>query len=111
VAGTRLPVDGAHPEAGTKVKVLLRPEASRSRPIAEGTATDLRARGIVRIATFLGSTTRLTLRLADGTEVKADLPSHRAAEFPAGSNARLVPAPRPVLVVDAAAEREDVAEG
>ena len=97
VAGTRLPVDGEHPAPGTKVKVLLRPEALEVAAASqEGTAA---AAGIVRIATFLGSTTRLTLQLADGTEVKADLPSHRAAEFPAGSPVALVPSPRPVLVL------------
>jgi putative spermidine/putrescine transport system ATP-binding protein len=96
VAGTRLPVDGGHPIPGTKVKVLLRPEAVEVRAAAEGTEA---AAGIVRIATFLGSTTRLTLRLADGTEVKSDLPSHRAAEFPAGTPVALVPSPRPVLVL------------
>ena len=96
VAGTRLPVDGEHPAAGTKVKVLLRPEALEVTTAVEGTAD---AAGIVRIATFLGSTTRLTLQLADGTEVKSDLPSHRAAEFPAGTSVALVPSPRPVLVL------------
>jgi len=96
VAGTRLPVDGEYPAAGTKVKVLLRPEALEVATAREGTAG---APGIVRIATFLGSTTRLTLQLSDGTEVKADLPSHRAAEFPAGSPVAVVPSPRPALVL------------
>jgi putative spermidine/putrescine transport system ATP-binding protein len=86
VAGARLSVDGEHPSAGTKVKVLLRPEALEVTAAVEGTAG---AAGIVRIATFLGST----------TEVKSDLPSYRASEFPAGTPVSLVPSPRPVLVL------------
>jgi putative spermidine/putrescine transport system ATP-binding protein len=105
VAGRRLPVDGERPTPGTKVKVLLRPEAIALEPAtpaaesqsAPSTGTGL---GTVRIATFLGSITRITVLLEDGTEVKADVPSHRAAEFPAAARVRLVPAPRPVLVVE-----------
>jgi putative spermidine/putrescine transport system ATP-binding protein len=124
-AGRRLPVDGERPKPGTKVKVLLRPEALGLEPLegvkaAAGTvgpnavgldtvglnAVGLNtvhetgtSEGTVRIATFLGSVTRLTIALGDGTEVKADLPSHRAAQFPAGIRVRVVPAPRPVLVL------------
>jgi putative spermidine/putrescine transport system ATP-binding protein len=100
VAGRRLPVDGERPTAGTKVKVLLRPEAIDLEPAAQAAAEADPATGTVRIATFLGSITRITVVLDDGTEAKADLPSHRASEFPAGARARLVPAPRPVLVVE-----------
>ncbi len=99
VAGRRLPVDGERPTPGTKVKVLLRPEAIDLEPLAQGAASDS-AVGTVRIATFLGAITRITVVLDDGTEVKADLPSHRASEFPAAARARLVPAARPVLVVE-----------
>jgi putative spermidine/putrescine transport system ATP-binding protein len=109
VAGRRLPVDGERPTPGTKVKVLLRPEAIDLEPLpqtptaastSDSTAPSPSAIGTVRIATFLGSITRMTVMLDDGTEVKADLPSHRASEFPASARARLVPAPRPVLVVE-----------
>ena len=119
VAGRRLPVDGAHPKAGTKVEVLLRPEAvdleadggagagaggSAAGATATATATSTSesspTSGTVRIATFLGAVTRLTVVLGDGSEAKADLPSHRAAQFPAGAPVRIVPAPRPVLVVE-----------
>ncbi|HET9173147.1 MAG TPA: ABC transporter ATP-binding protein [Actinospica sp.] len=97
VSGRELDVDGECPAAGTEVKVLLRPENLDLEPLA-GSADEPGA-GQVLLATFLGATTRLTVRLAEGTEVKADLPSHRAAEFPVGSTVRVVPAPRPVLVV------------
>src|SRR5436305_2390395 len=70
VAGQRLPVDGERPTPGTKVKVLLRPEAiglETANPAAEpqsapSTGTSL---GTVRIATFLGSITRITVLLED----------------------------------------------
>jgi putative spermidine/putrescine transport system ATP-binding protein len=101
VAGRRLPVDGERPAPGTAVRVLLRPEALDLEPAGPtGVAADeMPAVGTVRIATFLGSVTRFTVALGDGTEAKADLPSHRAAQFPAGSAVTVVPAPRPVLVV------------
>jgi len=101
VAGRELAVVGACPTAGTDVKVLLRPENLDLEPLAEAVGTaDLPGEGQVLLATFLGATTRLTVRLGDGGEAKADLPSHRASEFPVGSVVRLVPAPRPVLVVE-----------
>ena len=100
VAGRELAVDGACPAEGTKVKVLIRPEGLDLEPIGDGAATaGLPGEGQILLATFLGATTRLTVRLGDGGEAKADLPSHRAAEFPVGSSVRLLPAPRPVLVV------------
>ena len=112
VANRELPVDGDCPATGTNVKVLLRPENLDLEPITDASpATDAPGEGQVLLATFLGATTRLTLRLADGTEAKADLPSHRVTEFPVGSSVRLAPAPRPVLVVEEGTERADVSEG
>ncbi|HEX4787434.1 MAG TPA: ABC transporter ATP-binding protein, partial [Actinospica sp.] len=120
VAGRELAVDGPSPRAGAEVNVLVRPEGLDLEPLglaggvdgvvggvvdggagagvgggaaASGTA-GLPGEGQVVLATFLGATTRFTVRLGDGSEAKADLPSHRAAEFPVGSAVRLVPAPR-----------------
>ena len=118
VAGRELAIDGESPSKGTEVKVLIRPEGLDLEPIGQangggaagvgggagaGTA-GLPGEGLVVLATFLGATTRLTVRLGDGSEAKSDLPSHRAAEFPVGSSVRLAPAPRPVLVVQDAPE-------
>lgn len=117
VAGQRLPVDGERPTPGTKVKGLLRPEAISLKTIpastdspstahitdipstysTSGTGTPL---GTVRIATFLRAITRITVLLDDGTEVKADVPSHRASTFPAAARVRLIPAARPALVIE-----------
>jgi putative spermidine/putrescine transport system ATP-binding protein len=54
---------------------------------------------LVQVATFLGAITRVTFTLADGTDVKADLPSHEAGAFPIGSYAQVRLAERAVLVV------------
>ena len=54
-------------------------------------------------AAFHGAATRLTLRLADGTAVKADVPSHDAARLPAGAKASVTLPQRPVLVDDGSA--------
>ena len=111
VAGRELAVDGPSPREGAEVTVLIRPEGLDLDPLgdagrAEAAADDaaggagLPGEGQVVLATFLGASTRFTVRLGDGTEAKADLPSHRTAEFPVGSVVRLAPAPRPVLVVE-----------
>lgn len=90
VAGARLPVDGPAP-ATPEVRVLVRPENLTVAPDPEGGAT-------VVSASFFGAVTRLHLDLADGTRVKADLPSREAAELAPGARARVRPAERPVLV-------------
>jgi putative spermidine/putrescine transport system ATP-binding protein len=52
---------------------------------------------------FLGAVTRLTVRLADGTLVKADLPTHDAAALGPGAAATVSLSERPVLVAARAA--------
>jgi putative spermidine/putrescine transport system ATP-binding protein len=94
VLGQRLPVLGAAP-SGLAVDVLVRPESVTVHADPEGTA-------LVVGSMFFGSATRLTVRLADGTEVKADLPSHAAAALPAGTAVRISLDDRPVLVDEAA---------
>jgi len=90
VLGRRHPVDGAIPAEG-ELQVLVRPENVGLTPAERGPAQ-------VVAASFLGSVTRLTVRLADGTEVKADLPTEAAAALPLGSSAELTLPDRPVLV-------------
>ncbi len=92
VGEQRLPVDGDCPPANTPVWVLTRPESMLVSASSTGGS-------LVQVATFLGSITRLTCTLPDGTDVKADLPSHEAGAFPIGSYAHVTLAPRPVLVV------------
>ncbi|MFE7858842.1 ABC transporter ATP-binding protein [Streptomyces sp. NPDC057403] len=94
VLGMRLPVEGTVPQA-SEVDVLVRPEAVRVEADATGSAT-------VVATAFLGAATRLTVRLADGTEVKADLPTHEAAPLGAGAAVRVSLPERPVLVAERA---------
>ncbi|MFD9128460.1 ABC transporter ATP-binding protein [Kitasatospora sp. NPDC059571] len=90
VLGRRHAVDGALPSDGP-LDVLVRPENVHLTPAADGTA-------LVVAASFLGAVTRLTVRLADGTEVKADLPTEAASALPPGGRADLLLPDRPVLV-------------
>ncbi|SEG91193.1 putative spermidine/putrescine transport system ATP-binding protein [Actinacidiphila yanglinensis] len=90
VMGARLPVQGELPSYG-ELDALVRPEAVR-------VALDPRGGATVVAASFLGAITRVTVRLPDGTEVKADLPTETAAVLPPGSAVTLTLPERPVLV-------------
>ncbi|WP_328429022.1 ABC transporter ATP-binding protein [Streptomyces sp. NBC_00443] len=92
VLGRRLPVDGDVPSV-SDVDALVRPEAVTVR------ADDAADARVVATA-FLGATTRLTVRLADGTEVKADLPAHETAALGAGAAVGVSLPERPVLVAE-----------
>lgn len=73
--------------------MLVRPEALHVSADEHGDAR-------VVATAFLGAATRLTVRLADGTEAKADLPTHEAARFGTGVAVRLSLPERPVLVAE-----------
>ncbi|MFC9330590.1 ABC transporter ATP-binding protein [Kitasatospora sp. NPDC057015] len=90
VLGRRHPVDGEIPADG-ELHVLVRPENVGLTPAENGPA-------LVVGASFLGAVTRLTVRLADGTEVKTDVPTEAAAALPLGSTAEITLPERPVLV-------------
>ncbi|MER6211920.1 ABC transporter ATP-binding protein [Streptomyces sp. NPDC001642] len=92
VLGQRLPVDGEAP-AGPDVDVLVRPEAIDVRADETGGAR-------VVATAFLGAVVRVTVRLGDDTEVKADLPTHEATALGAGVAVRVSLPERPVLVAD-----------
>ncbi|MEW1829817.1 ABC transporter ATP-binding protein [Streptomyces sp. NPDC088196] len=92
VLGQRLPVDGEAP-AGPDVDVLVRPEALDVRADEAG---DARVVGTA----FLGAVVRVTVRLGDDTEVKADLPTHEATALGAGVAVTVSLPERPVLVAD-----------
>ncbi|MFE9441748.1 ABC transporter ATP-binding protein [Streptomyces sp. NPDC006602] len=92
VLGQRLPVDGQAPSV-TEVDVLVRPEAMGVRADDDGDAR-------VVATAFLGAATRVTVRLVDGTEVKADLPAHEATGLGAGAAVSVSLPERPVLVAE-----------
>jgi putative spermidine/putrescine transport system ATP-binding protein len=89
-----LPVLGLAPAAGTGVSVLARPESVVLTPAAdEGDA-------VVTVSTFHGATTRVRVQRPDGTDVLADLASHRAADFAPGTRVGVSLEDRPVLLAD-----------
>lgn len=88
VLGRRHEVDGTVPADG-EVEVLVRPE---------NVAVTAGGDAIVTGASFLGAVTRLTVKLADGTDLKADLPTDQAAKLPVGGGATVSLPDRPVLV-------------
>ncbi|WP_431948470.1 ABC transporter ATP-binding protein [Actinacidiphila sp. bgisy167] len=90
VLGRRLPAQGDL-AAGAEVDVLVRPEAVRVNADSDGDAR-------VVAASFLGAVTRVTVRLADGTPVKADLAGDEAAALPPGALVTVSLPDRPVLV-------------
>ena len=86
-----LPADGDAQASGTDVTVLVRPEAMVVEPDDAGDAT-------VLVATFRGSSTRLRLLRTDGSEVLADVASHRADQLTPGRRAAISLLERPVLL-------------
>ncbi|EST21396.1 spermidine/putrescine ABC transporter ATP-binding protein [Streptomyces roseochromogenus subsp. oscitans DS 12.976] len=91
VLGQRLPADGEVPDG--PVDVLVRPESLRVSADEQGTAR-------VVATAFLGAVVRVTVRLADGTEAKADLPAHEATGLGAGAPVSVSLPERPVLVAE-----------
>jgi len=86
-----LAADGVVPSPGSAVTVLVRPEAVMAVPDPQGDS-------VVVTATFRGATARLRLRSDDGTELVADLPSHRSTSLTQGSRASWSLLDRPVLL-------------
>lgn len=96
--GRRLPIHGAAPASGAEVDVLLRPEG-----LAVGAADDASGTpATVRVATFLGATTRLHLTTDSGADCKADLPSWEATALAPGTRCTITPHDNPVLVAERA---------
>jgi putative spermidine/putrescine transport system ATP-binding protein len=81
------------PAAGTDVTVLVRPEAVLVDPDEQGP-------GVILVATFRGSTTRLRVALDAGYEVQVDVPSHRGEDVAPGRRVRLSLLDRPALLSD-----------
>ena len=94
VGNQLLVADGPAPPDGTDVTVLVRPEAVIVAPTASG-------RSVVVVSTFRGAATRLVVRSADGSEVLADIASHRATEVAPGVPVELSLVDRAVLLARA----------
>ncbi len=86
-----LDTDSETGPAGQQVTVLVRPEALTVTADDTGDA-------IITVGTFRGSTTRLRLQRDDGSELLADIPSHRATELAPGRRVTVTLLDRPVLL-------------
>ncbi|GAA3802492.1 ABC transporter ATP-binding protein [Streptomyces chiangmaiensis] len=93
--GSRVPVTGGAAPAGAGVDVLVRPEAVEIAPDPQGD-------GQVMSGAFLGATTRITVRLPEGYDIKADVPTRRAADFPVGARVVVTLPALPVVVAERA---------
>jgi putative spermidine/putrescine transport system ATP-binding protein len=91
VLGTVLPVRGEPPAGQDSVDVLVRPEGLRMTSVPDGN-------GIVTIATFLGSLTRVSVLLPGEVTVLVDQPGAEAAARPPGTQVQVSVVESPVLV-------------
>jgi putative spermidine/putrescine transport system ATP-binding protein len=89
--GTQLLPTGNEAPAGDPVTVLVRPEAVV-------VARDDQGDSVVVVATFRGATVRVRLLRSDGTEILADVPSHRASDFGPGTRVAVTLLEGPVLL-------------
>jgi putative spermidine/putrescine transport system ATP-binding protein len=89
--GATLPVKGERPVGQDKVDALVRPESLRMTAVPDGN-------GIVTIATFLGSLTRVSVLLPGDVTVQVDQPSAEAAVMLPGTSVQVSVAQAPVLV-------------
>jgi putative spermidine/putrescine transport system ATP-binding protein len=99
--GVRRPVAGDRP-AGPVV-ALVRPEALVVTADPAGT-------GRIVTRTFSGASTRVLVALADGVEVRIDVPSAVSADLTPGTTVTVTPAERPVLVTTADDGADDAAD-
>jgi putative spermidine/putrescine transport system ATP-binding protein len=88
---TLVPVDGARPADGAAVDVLVRPEGLKIGAAPGGN-------GIVTDRAFLGSVTRISVRLSGDVTVKVDHPSAAAGQFAPGESVQISLPGAPVLV-------------
>jgi putative spermidine/putrescine transport system ATP-binding protein len=89
VLGSTLPISGDRPDG--PLDVLIRPEELRIAAAANGN-------GIVTIATFLGSITRVHALLSGDVTVQVDVPSTESAALAPGTSVQVSAAETEVLV-------------
>jgi putative spermidine/putrescine transport system ATP-binding protein len=80
--GTTVPVQGQRPDGGQAVDVLVRPEGLRIEAVPNGN-------GIVTGRSFLGSVSRISVRLSGDVTVKVDHPSAEAGAFTPGESVQI----------------------
>jgi putative spermidine/putrescine transport system ATP-binding protein len=89
VLGATLPMRGSRPDG--LVDVLIRPEELRIAAVPGGN-------GIVTMATFLGSLTRISVLLSGDVTVRIDVPSGESAALAPGTSVNVTVAEAEVLV-------------
>jgi putative spermidine/putrescine transport system ATP-binding protein len=89
VLGSAVPIRGDRPDG--PLDVLLRPEELRITAAPNGN-------GIVTIATFLGSITRVSALLSGDVTVQVDVPSTESAALAPGTSVQVTVAEAEVLV-------------
>ncbi len=89
--GAAVPVQGETAGLAGEVDVLVRPEGLRL-------AAQPGGNGIVTDRTFLGATTRISVRLSGDVTVKVDQPSHEAVALTPGTSVQVTLDGSPVLV-------------
>jgi putative spermidine/putrescine transport system ATP-binding protein len=89
VLGSTLPINGDRPDG--PLDVLIRPEELRIAAAPNGN-------GIVTIATFLGSITRVHALLSGDVTVQVDVPSTESAALSPGTSVQVSVAEAEVLV-------------
>ena len=95
VLGTSMPALAGSIDAGTGA-AMVRPEAVTVQPDPAGMAA---SSAVVTSVAFLGSVSRVSTTLVDGTLVVAQMPSAQAQEFSPGNRVTVGVASVPVLVV------------
>jgi putative spermidine/putrescine transport system ATP-binding protein len=80
--GSVVPVNGDRPDGGQEVDVLVRPEGLRIEAVPNGN-------GIVTDRSFLGSVSRISVRLSGDVTVKVDHPSAEAGAFSPGESVQI----------------------
>jgi putative spermidine/putrescine transport system ATP-binding protein len=101
VLGQRIPLLPGSPGSG-EVTVLIRPEAvrfeaDRADGASDGLGAAGGASGTVTATSFLGSTGTASARLADGTEVTAQVASSQIETLDVGNRVAVVLEPVPAL--------------
>lgn len=107
VFGQSLEIDGVTPIDGSTVRALVRPESVHVAGLTDRSVNEHGsdhdqggpgATSVVSATSFFGAVTRLHLTTSEGLVLHADVGSHDARRYPAGTTVRITMTDRPVLV-------------
>jgi len=107
VFGQSLEIEGVTPRDGSTVRALVRPESVHIAGLTDRSVNEAGsdhdqggpgATSVVSATSFFGAVTRLHLTTSQGLALHADVGSHDARRYPAGTTVRITMTDRPVLV-------------